>query len=422
MPTRSGVAFLIGSVSDRHWRSLARIGIAFVWGVAAAFGAAAPPQSEGTLAVPPDSPRWELEGEAKPAEYLGRKCLRLDGGGATLKDFEMRDGVVDVDVAVANAPRGFFGIQFRVAGDGRSAEWVYLRQHKSGLADAMQYTPVLGTGLNWQLYSGPGFTGTVDIPKDTWFHLRLEVTGAQAKLFVKDMDKPALVMDDLKSGLQKGQLALAVLIGETYFSNFQVRPLADAPWERHLPPMPPTALTRWSISPAFDALARDLERPLSASETASIAWQDVEAEPPGLVTLYRYRDAPHPRVSFQSNFSTRLEPQPGMKVLYARTTIVSDKAEVKRLALGYSDDVSVFLNGKILYRGRSAQAFRDPGFLGIVSADDDAVYLPLKKGKNELVLALSELGGGWGFLCRLEPVGQAPRAAQGSGGGGKSVR
>ena len=145
----------------------------------------------------------------------------------------------------------------------------------------MQYTPVLGTGLNWQLYSGPGFTGAVDIPKDAWFHLRLEVTGAQAKLFVKDMETPALVMDDLKSGLQKGQLALAVLIGETYFSNFQVRSTADAPWERHLPPMPPTALTRWSISPAFDALARDLERPLSASEAASISWQSVEAEPPG---------------------------------------------------------------------------------------------------------------------------------------------
>jgi hypothetical protein len=63
--------------------------------------------------------------------------------------------------------------------------------------------------------------------------------------------------------------------------------------------------------------------------------------------------------------------------------------------------VSVFLNGHILYRGRSAQSFRDPGFLGIVSADDDALYLPLRKGANELVLALSELGGGWGFVARL---------------------
>jgi len=384
----------------------------------AAVAATSPSQA---MTVPADASRWELEGEAKIVEHQGRPSILLDGGAATLKGFEMRDAVIDVDVSTP-ATRGFFGIQFRVAGDGRSAEWVYLRQHKSGLADAMQYTPVLGTGLNWQLYSGPGFTGAVDIPKDTWFHLRLEVTGAQAKLFVKDMEKPALVMEDLKSGLQRGQLALAVLIGETYFSNFQIRPTADATWERHLPAMPPTALTRWSISPAFDALGRDLERPLSATEAASIAWQDVVAEPPGLVTLYRYRDAPHPRVTFQGDFSKRLDPQPGMKVLYARTTILSDKAEVRRLALGYSDDVSVFLNGKILYRGRSAQAFRDPGFLGIVSADNDAVYLPLNKGKNELVLALSELGGGWGFVCRLEPLGQAPRTAQASGGGGNTVR
>ena len=384
----------------------------------AALAATSPSEA---MTVPPDPSRWELEGEAKVVEHLGRKSIRLDGGAATLKGFEMRDAVIDVDVSTP-ASRGFFGIQFRIAGDGRSAEWVYLRQHKSGLADAMQYTPVLGTGLNWQLYSGPGFTGAVDIPKDVWFHLRLEVTGAQAKLFVKDMETPALVMDDLKSGLQKGQLALAVLIGETYFSNFQVRSTADAPWQRHLPPMPPTAVTRWSISPALDALARDLERPLSASEAASIAWQEVEAEPPGLVALYRYRDAPHPRVTFQGDFSKRLDPQPGMKVLYARTTIVSDKAEVKRLALGYSDEVSVFLNGKILYRGRSAQAFRDPGFLGIASPDNDSVYLPLKKGKNELVLALAELGGGWGFVCRVEPVGQAARPAQGSAGGGNTLR
>ena len=384
----------------------------------ATLAAASPP---GAMAVPPDASRWELEGQAKIVDHQGRPSILLDGGAATLKGFEMRDAVIDVDVSTP-ATRGFFGIQFRVAEDGRSAEWVYLRQHKSGLPDAMQYTPVLGTGLNWQLYSGPGFTGAIDIPKDSWFHLRLEVVGAQARLFVKDMEKPALVMDDLKSGLQKGQVALAVLIGETYFSNFQVRPTPDVTWERHLPPMPATALTRWSISPAFDALARDLEKPLGASEIASISWQDVEAEPPGLVALYRYRDAPHPRVTFQGDFSKRLDPQPGMKVLYARTTITSDRAQVKRLALGYSDDVSVFLNGKILYRGRSAQAFRDPGFLGIVTAENDAVYLPLKKGKNELVLALSELGGGWGFLCRLEPLGRAAHASHGATGEVRAIR
>lgn len=363
--------------------------------------AAASTQAPTTIAVPPDSPRWELEGEARPSEYQGRKSLFLNGGGAILKDFELRDGVIDVDVATP-ASRGFFGIQFRIAGN--NCEWVYLRQHKSGYPDAMQYTPVLNTGLNWQIYNGPGFTGAVDIPKDVWFHLRLEVSGAQAKLYVKDMNKPALVMDDLKSGVQKGQLALAVLTGATYFSNFEVRTTPDAAWERHAPAMPPATLTKWSLSPAYDALARNLERPLTAAEIAAIHWQDVEAEPPGFVVLYRYRDAPHPRVSFANDFSKRLDPQPGMKVLYARTNVDSDREQVKKLYLGYSDDVSVFLNGKILYRGRSAQNFRDPGFLGIVNPENDALYLPLKKGKNELMLAVSELGGGWGFIGRLVDI------------------
>ena len=136
--------------------------------------------------------------------------------------------------------------------------------------------------------------------------------------------------------------------------------------------MPPGTLVTWSLSPVYDALQRDLERPLSSAERAAIKWQEVEAEPPGVVTVYRYREAPHPRVTFQGDFSKRLDPQPGMKVLYARTSIPSDKDQVKKLYLGYSDDVSVFLNGRILYRGRSAQGFRDPGFLGIVNPENDA--------------------------------------------------
>jgi len=218
---------------------------------------------------------------------------------------------------------------------------------------------------------------------------------------VKDMEKPALVMNDLKSGVQKGQVGLYVLTGATYFSNFQIRSTPDVPWERHLPSMPSGTLTKWSLSPSYDALQRNLEQPLSTSEMENIHWQEVEAEPPGLVVIYRYREAPHLRVSFANDFSKRLEPQPGIKLVYARTSIDSDREQVKKLYLGYSDDVSVFLNGRILFRGRSAQNFRDPGFLGIVNPENDTVYLPLKKGSNELVLALSELGDGWGFICRV---------------------
>ncbi|MGN6393628.1 MAG: hypothetical protein ACTHM9_15480 [Gemmatimonadales bacterium] len=359
---------------------------------------AAAAQMAGAIAVPPDSSRWIFEGTAGVGEYLGRRCVMLDGGAATVKDVDLRDGVIDMDVGTS-AKRGFFGIQFRT--DSVNGEYVYLRPHKSGLPDALQYTPVFNTGLNWQLYSGPGFTAPVDIPRDAWFHVRLAIVGAQARLYVGDTTKPALEMPDLKSGNERGPVALASLIGATCVSNFEIHPTADAPWERHLPQMPPGTLVHWSLSPSYDALTRDPERPLSAADRAAMHWQAVDAEPPGIVAIYRYRMAPHPHVTFQSDWSTRLDPQPGTQLVYARTAISASRDEVRKLSLGYSDEVSVFLNGHILYRGRSAQSFRDPGFLGIVSADDDALYLPLHKGSNELVLALSELGGGWGFVARL---------------------
>ena len=140
----------------------------------------------------------------------------------------------------------------------------------------------------------------------------------------------------------------------------------------------------------------------SSGERLSRAKSAITAEPPGFVVINRYRRSPEVNPTFANDFSKRLEPQKGMQVVYARTTVVSDRDQLKKLNVGYSDDVSVFLNDRILYRGRSAQRFRDPGFLGIVNPENDAVYLPLKKGRNELMVAVSELTGGWGFICRFD--------------------
>ena len=352
---------------------------------------------------PADTMHWNLYGGATIGVFEGRQGFSITSGIAELRDVEMRDGILDVDV-FTNGKRAFFGFDIRI--DSVDYEEVYLRAHKSGLPDAMQYTPVLQTGRNWQLFNGPGFTGAVEIPMNTWFHVRLVVTGAQANLYVGDTTTPALVIDDLKSGIQKGGIALYTLAGPVYFSNFGFTSTPDVPWVRHLPAMNPRTIRNWSLSPSFDALARNVERPLSKQEADTMKWQDVEAEPPGMVVIQRYRDAPHPNVTFQSDFSTRLRPQPGTKLVYARTEIESDHDEVRKLYIGYSDEVTLFLNGEPLFRGRSAQGFRDPGFLGIVYPEDDAVYLHLKKGKNELMLALSELGGGWGFVCRWAEADQ----------------
>jgi len=347
---------------------------------------------------PADSPRWQLGPKAKVINYLGRHCLALEDEKATLKDFEITDGVIDVDMA-GTETRGFYNISFRTQADG-DGELVYLRAHKTGLDDAQQYSPMFKGVGPWQIYNGPGFTAAVDIPREVWFHVRLEITGAQAKLYVSNMAVPSLVVNDLKSGMRKGGVGFYGV----HISNVEIRRMPPAVWERHEPAMPAATIIKWSLSLSMDALERDLERPLSKSETDSMKWQEVTAEPPGFVVINRYRKGPDLRPTFFNDFSKRLEPQKGMQVVYARTTILSDRDQVKKLNIGYSDDVSLFLNDRMLYRGRSAQRFRDPGFLGIVNAENDAVYLPLKKGRNELVLAVSELTGGWGFICRFDDM------------------
>ena len=349
-----------------------------------------------------DDAHWTLQGDARFVTYDGRASIRVDGGGAVLNDVLFDDGVIEFDV-LARGERGFFGVQFRLD-DAGNGEWVYLRPHKSGLPDALQYTPILGTGLNWQLYSGPGFTGPAAVPRDQWLHARLDIRGATATLFLDDMATPVLVMPDLKSDVRKGAMALAVLLGETYFANVRVTPREPAAWIRQQTAMPAGMLTHWRLSPAFDAGQRNPEQALTKAEMQHIEWQKVEAEAPGLVAITRYRAAPHLRVSFANDFARRLEAQPGAQLIYARTRIDAAEDGLRRLQLGYSDEVSVFLNGQILYRGRSAQYFRDPGFLGIMDVENDAVYLPLKKGQNELVLAITELGGGWGFAARLDAL------------------
>src|SRR5512147_3155696 len=57
-----------------------------------------PGQEPTRLSVPPESPRWELQGQASVGNYRGRSCLSISGGGASVKDFEFHDGIVDVDV------------------------------------------------------------------------------------------------------------------------------------------------------------------------------------------------------------------------------------------------------------------------------------------------------------------------------------
>lgn len=373
--------------------------------LAAAFAPAAP-KAAGRALRPPaaydfDSGLWEVKDEnARREEHLGRRSLFLKSGFAFLKDASFEDGVIEVDIA-APEQRSFVGIVFRFESEDEH-EIVYFRPHKSGLADAVQYTPSFNGSACWQLYSGRGFTAAAPVPRQRWVRARVEISGLGGRVFLGDSEKPVLVIEDLKRGHSRGTVGLWAGAGGGHFSNFTYR--AAPPGERRAraaAPAPAGVITKWELSEAFDASARDAEALPAEAEWRALKWQAVGVEPPGMVVIDRYRRSPSV-VRFFAEPSERTGRREGRKFVYARAVIHSERAQVKRMSLGYSDEATVFLNSRPVFTGRSAFRYRDPGFLGIMDVENDAVYLDLKEGRNELVLAVADYFGGWGLIARLD--------------------
>ncbi|HVF91242.1 MAG TPA: hypothetical protein VNH22_14340 [Blastocatellia bacterium] len=360
--------------------------------------------AEAPTAVSFDSDRWEIKGDnVRREDHLGRKSLFLSGGTfAHLKNLDFEDGTIEVDIA-ASTPRAFFGVVFRFRSLDEH-EVFYLRAHKSGLPDAAQYTPSFNGSHAWQLYSGEGFTAAAEIPRDRWLHVKIEVAGLTGRIYLDNSDKPVMVISDLKQGYSKGSLGIYASGMGAHFSDFKFTPVK--PSANRSPSKAPAQaqgiLSRWELSEAFDTGDKTLESLPSSNEMKAMRWQAVTTESPGMVVIDRYRRSLDTLPPFANDPSLRLQRARGPKAVYARTTIYSDRDQVKKLSFGYSDEATLFLNGAALFTGKSAYRFRDPGFLGIMDVENDAVYLPLKKGANDLVLAVSEYFGGWGFICRLQ--------------------
>jgi hypothetical protein len=88
---------------------------------------------------------------------------------------------------------------------------------------------------------------------------------------------------------------------------------------------------------------------------------------------------------------------------FARLVINSEREQIKEIKFGFSDRARVYLNDHLLYAGTDGFVSRDYRFLGTIGLWD-AVYLPLKKGSNEVLLAVSENFGGWGVIAAIEDV------------------
>ncbi len=321
---------------------------------------------------------WQFYG-GKVVDQAGRKSLM---GIAELKGVVFENGIIEFDLFVTGK-RSYPGIRFR-ATSRSSAENIYIRPHIIGVFDtALQYTPIFNNEACWQLYNGDGFTSGIGIPLNEWVHFKLEVLGTRARVFLGESKNPVLKIDQLKHEIRSGGIALiSPADGSAYFSNFKINTSTKSEFDTpELEPTPPGLITDWEISQPFKYTKINLEKNYNDQNLGEIKWQKVIPEQSGLVTVSRYIQ----RRGREPDF------------IFARTIIDSDSNKKMEFKFGYSDWVTIFLNGEQLFSGSSPYKGRGSIFQGIIGLYD-SVFLPLEKGRNEIVMLVGESFGGWGFM------------------------
>jgi hypothetical protein len=362
------------------WRRGLQVALAFIL----TMGSLAPlssAQEASADVVEFTSDRWDLA-NARVVDHLDRKALI---GTAFLKEIEFEDGVIECDIAMKGGVRSYPGILFRIQSQ-EDYERLYLRPHRSLLYDdAVQYLATFHGVDSWQFYNGPGLSSRAAIPTDRWVHVKVEVLGTQARVFLDNAPQPVLVVGDLKRGKSRGGLGLTTMAdGNSFFSNFSFRKDSSLLF----PPapkihVPPGCVRDWEISQPFKERSIDLDQYPDLKTLGVFRWTKVEAQPNGLLDISRTYG--------------RLGVEPD--AILARTVIQADYEGPRKFWFGYSDEAGIFLNGRLVFYGNSAYRFRDTSFLGIVGLYD-AVSLPLKKGPNELLFVLGETSGGWGLILQ----------------------
>jgi hypothetical protein len=182
----------------------------------------------------------------EPVTYRGKKAIHLrvslgneavdDSMLALIPNSDFQDGVIELDVAgspVAQQPnaRGFIGVAFRMRAPSDSFECLYVRPSNARADDqlrrnhSVQY--ISSPSYSWQRLrtDAPAlYEAYADMEPGAWVHLRIEVAGTRARLYVNRATQPTLIVNDLKLGDGHGAIALwSHTFTDEYFANLRVK-------------------------------------------------------------------------------------------------------------------------------------------------------------------------------------------------------
>ncbi len=168
---------------------------------------------------------------ASAISYKGKQATRLTAPASTIAGadylaiapgIEFSNGTIEVDIAGEPAPsagaaaRGFVGVAFRIQPDRSIYDCFYVRPTNGRAEDQERRNHSV------QYISHPQFTWSklrqetpsryesyADIQPGEWIHLKIEVNGDKARLYVNGGVQPVLIVNDVKSGASaKGGVAI----------------------------------------------------------------------------------------------------------------------------------------------------------------------------------------------------------------------
>jgi hypothetical protein len=303
----------------------------------------------------------DLQIQAQSAEYAdwqGRHALRLEDGLAVIPDLSIEDASLEVLIGV-DGP-AYPGIAFRLQ-DELNFELAYAVPHVSGQWDALQYDPVFHGSNTWQIFIGPGYQSTANVPTGEWFRLRVDFCGSQAAIRVDD--QPPLVVERLAREIAAGSLGLWTY-RPAYFCDLTVKPLeCESLLPSEVPSPIPDLVEAWFLED----------------------YGVVACESNGTLNMNRFL----PTTARSARLSRRFE---------------LNQFEELCFNFGFSDRLILDIDGKEIFSGEHTfKGFEDRAARGYVEAGMVSCIVQLNPGRHLLsaTLEVSEPFG-WGIVLGVE--------------------
>lgn len=356
--------------------------------------------AETAIRIPMRADHWLSNGNATftTNDQAPDGVLEISKGSVDSKNLRFENGSIEFDMYMPD--HGILGVRLRTQ-NRENAEALYFRPQKdcSTSSDCMQYMPLEHGAFEWDLF--PEYQTAAPIRNSRWNHFRIVVLGRTLRVYVNRSRRPTLSVDHMEGDARSGGLTLG---GPAKYANLVITPMKPSSTTSKPTPKPRDGFLRqWQIStPSTLSTIRDpkLDVPMgvqpryASMPRNSRAWRSVRAETNGVV-----------------NFSHEIGSARDGSVIslaWAKTTLASVKPQQKTAQIGWVREIWVYVNGTLVFAGRNidglpaAQAADER-----ISLKNGTFLLPLKKGNNEIAIALDDnLPGntqhyGWGMEVKL---------------------